>query len=66
MDLLYLGVRFMAGCHEHGDETAGVVEGGKLLKQLNACQLLKNAIPYSWLAEFVCISFNYVPVNSSV
>ena len=66
MDLLYLGVRLMADCHEHGEETAGVVEGGKLLKQLNVCQLVKNAVPYSWLATFVCISFNYVAVNGSV
>jgi hypothetical protein len=47
MDLLYLGVRLVAGCHEHGDKTAGVVEDGKLLKQLNVCQLVKNTVPYS-------------------
>jgi len=47
MDLLYLGVRLMAGCHEHCEETAGVVEGGKLLKLLKVCQLVKKAVPYS-------------------
>jgi hypothetical protein len=47
MDLLYLGVRLMASCHERDDETAGVVEGEKLLKQLNICQPVKNAVPYS-------------------
>jgi len=47
MGLLYLGVRLMAGCHERGDETAGAVEGGKLLEQLKICQLVKKAVPYS-------------------
>ena len=56
----------MAGCHECGDETAGAMEGGKLLKQLNVYQLVKNAVSYSRLVTFVCISFNYAVVDGTV
>lgn len=66
MDLLYYGMRLMAGCHERGDETAGAKESGKLLKQLDVYQLVKNAVSYSRLVTFVCISFNYAVVDGTV
>jgi hypothetical protein len=47
MDLLCLGMRLVAGCHECGNETAGAMKGGKLLEQLNVCYLVKNNVFYS-------------------